>query len=206
MSHGQPITHHRSKFEAMRLAPQFTPVSPTADVYRIAGYTDGLIASARPECNVLRPKFDSGIRFADKNHPRPDDVLFGGGVGGGVKWDGTFYRDLSRYAASGALFWCAYLKPGTTPGYKNGYWLNFGAGWAHLANDDFAQLLTGAATRIYYDSVASQWKLVIEATLYVTGAVVDVWTGMKPVGNDPVGPYAKQTGCDPATLLTVEAV
>ena len=80
------------------------------------------------------------------------------------------------------------------------------AGWAHLANDDFAQLLTGAATRIYYDSGASQWKLVIEATMFVTGAVVDVWTGVKPVGNDPVGPYAKQSGCDPAALLTVEAV
>ena len=201
----QPYTHHRSKFEAMRLAPQFTPVSPTADVYRIAGYTDGLIGVAKPECDVLRPKYGSGLRFADKNNPRPDDPLWGGGVSGGVKWDGTFYRDLSRYAAGGSLFWCAYLKPGTGPGMKNGYWLNFGSGWAHLANDDFAQLLTGAATRIYYDSGASQWKLVIEATMFVTGAVVDVWTGVKPVGNDPVGPYAKQTGCDPAALLTVEA-
>ena len=52
MSHGQPITRHRSKFEAMRLAPQFTPVSPTADVYRIAGYTDGLIGAAKPEAAV----------------------------------------------------------------------------------------------------------------------------------------------------------
>ncbi len=37
------------------------------------------------------------------------------GVAGGVTGDGTFYRDLTRYAASGELFWSAYLKPGTDP-------------------------------------------------------------------------------------------
>ena len=47
MSTHPPTTHHRSKFEGLRLAPQFTPVSPTADAYRIAGYTGGLIGAAR---------------------------------------------------------------------------------------------------------------------------------------------------------------
>ena len=37
-------------------------------------------------------------------------------------------------------------------------------------------MLTGAAPRILYDSVAGHWKLVIEATMFVTYAVVNVWT------------------------------
>ena len=188
----------------MRLAPQFTPVSSTADVYRLAGYTDGLVG-ASPECDILRPKYNSGLTWPDKNNPKPDDPCWGRGIAGGVRWDGTFYRDLSRYGTSGPLFWCAYFKPGTGPGMKNGYWLNFGSGWAHLANDDLAQILTGAVQRIAWDSGAGCWKLVIEATMFVTHAVVNVWTGLKLVGNDPVGPYTKQTGCDPTALLTVEA-
>ena len=181
------------------------PVGPTADVYRLAGYTNGLVGGKRPECNLLLPHFDSGIRFADKNNPKPDDVLFGGGVGGGVKWDGTFYRDLSRYAGSGSLFWSAYLKPGTGPGIKNGYWINYGCGWSHLANDDLTQILTGASQRIYWDGLTGHWTMVIEATMFVTYAVVNVWTGTKQGGNDPTGPYSRITGCDPTTVLTVEA-
>ena len=73
-----------------------------------------------------------------------------------------------------------------------------------LANDDFAQILTGASQRILYDNVAGHWSLVIEATMFVTYAVVNVWTGMKPGGNDPVGTYTRISGCDPLATLTVE--
>ena len=110
-------------------APAPAPSGPTTDAYRIAGYADGLIGSAKPDCNILWPRYGSGLKFADKNNPKPDDPLWGGGVSGGVKWDGTFWRDLVRYSAGGNLFWSAYLKPGTGPGSKNGYWLNFGGGW-----------------------------------------------------------------------------
>ena len=126
-------------------------------------------------------------------------------MAGGVKWDGAFYRDLSRYNASGQFFWCAYLKPGSGPGIKNGFWINYGSGWCHLANDDPAQILTGASQRLSYDGVAGNWKLVIEATMFVTYAVVDVWTGTKQGGNDPVGVYTRVTGCDPTATLAVEA-
>ena len=105
-----------------------------------------------------------------------------------------------------SLYWCAYLKPGTGPGIKNGYWFNFGSGWSHLANDDFSQLLTGASQRIYFDTVAGNWKLVIEATMFVTYAVVNVWTGIKHGGNDPIGQYTRLTGCGPTATLNVEAV
>jgi len=84
-------------------------------------------------------------------------------------------------------------------------WFNFGSGWCHLANDDPAQILTGAAPRILYDSLAGHWKLVIEATMFVTYAVVNVWTGFKQAGNDPVGQYTRLSGCDPTAILTVEA-
>ena len=36
-------------------------------------------------------------------------------------------------------------------------------------------------------------------------AVVNVWTGIKPAGNDPVGDYTRITGCDPTASLTIEA-
>ena len=181
------------------------PPGPTADVYQIAGYTDGLVGAAEPGCDILLPHWDSGLKYSDPNNPQPDDPVWGPGVAGGVRWDGTFYRDLTRYAGSGQLFWSAYLKPGTAPGSKNGYWLNFGSGWSHLANDDFAQILTGASQRILYDSVAGHWKLVIEATMFVTYAVVNVWTGIKQAGNDPTGVYTRITGCDPTATLSVEA-
>ena len=48
------------------------------------------------------------------------------------------------------------------------------------------------------------WKLVIEATMFVTGAVVNVWTGRKPFSNDPVGQYTRIAGCDPITTITIE--
>jgi len=75
----------------------------------------------------------------------------------------------------------------------------------HLANDDPAQILTGAVPRILYDSVAGHWNLVIEATMFVTYAVVNVWTGIKQGGNDPTGIYTRTDGCDPSATLTVEA-
>ena len=148
---------------------------------------------------------------------------------GGVTWDGTFWRDLTRYAASGPLFWSAYLKPGTAPGEKNGYWLNFGSGWSHLANDDPAQMLTGAAPRLFWEGTtedegpttdggspspvpglpspnSGQWKLVIEATLFVTNETVLVWSGVKTGGNDPTGVYSRTGGCDPTESLTLESV
>jgi len=36
-------------------------------------------------------------------------------------------------------------------------------------------------------------------------AVVNVWTGIKAGGNDPVGAYTRQSGCDPTATFTVEA-
>ena len=202
------------------------PPGPTVDAYRIAGYVDGLVGGKEPECNILLPHYDSGLKWPDSGNPQPDDPLWGGGVRAGLKWDGTFYRDLARYSQSGSLFWCAYLKPGTGPGIGNGYWLNFGSGWAHLAHDDFSQILAGASQRLEWDvgrvtphgagggtSAGSGdpadnsgcWKLVIEVTMFVTGAVVNVWTGRKPTGNDPVGVYTRVTGCDPVASLAVEA-
>ena len=145
------------------------------------------------------------MKWPDKNNPLPTDPLWGGGVRAGLKWDGTFYRDATRYPAGGSLFWSAYLKPGTGPGIKNGYWFNFGSGWSHLANDDCTQILTGASQRIYWDSATGHWQLVIEANLFVTGAVVNVWTGSKPNSNDPAGNYTRVGGCDPVTMLSVEA-
>ena len=201
------------------------PVGPTADAYRIVGYTHGLIGAAKPGCDILKPHFDSGIRFADKNNPQPDAPLWGAGVAGGVKWDGTFYRDLLRYPTGGSLFWAAYFKPGTGPGMKNGYWLNFGSGWAHLAGDDSVQILSGASQRLYWDAphpaasrpasppggeAASRasgegcWKMAIEATMFVTYAVVNVWTGIKQAGADPAGTYTRITGCDPLLTLSIE--
>ena len=99
-----------------------------------------------------------------------------------------------------------YLKPGTAPGNGNGFWLNFGSGWAHLANDDLMQLPAGASPRLYFDPLAGDWKLFIEATMFVTGAAVNVWTGSKQGGSDPVGDYTRISGCDPTARLTVEAV
>ena len=191
---------------AAALRTEYVP-SPdvTADAYRIAGYADGLVGAAKPGCDVLLPHMDSGLKWADSNNPQPDDFLWDGGVRAGVTWDGTFYRDLNRFAGGGQLFWSAYLKPGSEPGDQNGYWLNFGSGWAHLANDDPAQLLAGASQRIYFDTGANQWTLVIEATLFVTNAVVNVWTGAKTGGNDPAGIYQRVSGCDPAATLTVAA-
>lgn len=150
---------------------------------------------------MLRPKFDSGLRF---DMPSPGGPLWGPGVSGGVRWDGTFYRDTARYPTSGALFWSAYLKPGTAPGAGGGYWINFGSGWCHLVNDDPAQMLSGAAPRIYYDGAAAQWKLVVEATMFVTNETVVVWSGLKSGGDDPVGIYTRTAGLDPLATLTLE--
>jgi hypothetical protein len=66
-------------------------------------------------------------------------------------------------------------------------------------------MLTGAAPRVFYDAGAGHWKLMIEATMFVTGAAVPVWIGQKSVGNDPVGAYTRIDGCDPTATLTVEA-
>ena len=54
--------------------------------------------------------------------------------------------------------------------------------WCHQANDDPA---TG------------HWKLIIEATLFVTNEVVLVWSGVKASGNDPVGEYTRVVGAIP---------
>ena len=137
---------------------------------------------------------------------KPDDPLWGAGVAGGVKWDGTFYRDLIRYLAGGEHFWSSYFKPGSLPGIKLGYWFNFGSGWSHLASDDPAQILAGASQRLVWDMGVGRWELVIEATMFVTYAVVNVWTGIKQGGNDPTGDYVRLSGCDPAATLSVEAL
>ena len=187
-------------------APAPQPPGPTADAYRLAGYTDGLLGATQPACDSLLPHYDSGLKWADSSVPQPDAPLWGGGVSGGVTWDGTFWRDLARYSAGGPLFWSAYFKPGTAPGMKQGYWLNFGDGWAHLASDDPVQILAGASQRLYHDTATGDWRLVIEATQFVTHAVIDVWTGAKHGGNDPVGIYTRVSGCDPVATLTMEAI
>jgi len=201
--------HHLRPADIYRLradldaATQPVPTGPTADVYRIAGYTPELIGTKKPECLPMMARYNSGLKWPDPNNPLPTDFLWGGGVRAGLPWDGTFYRDVTRYPAGGQLFWSPYLKPGSGPGLKNGYWFNFGKGFCHLANDDFSQMLTGAAPRICYE--AGQWKLVIDATAHVTAEVVNVWTGTKAGGNDPVGVYTRIAGCDPLATLAVEA-
>ncbi len=181
------------------------PPGPFADTYRIAGYTDGLVGASKPECDALRPKWNSGIKWGDKNNPQPGNWRWGAGVSGGVTWDGTFYRDLSRYSGSGELFWASYLKSGSVAGMQGGFWINFGSGWSHLLNDDPAQILGGASQRLFWDAAAGNWKLVIEATMFVTFEVVNVWTGMKTGGNDPTGTYSRLSGLDPVATLSIEA-
>jgi len=110
--------HHPPVWQPVGPVP---PAGPTVDAYQLAGYVDGMVGAAKPGCDILRPRYDSGLKWPDKNNPRHDDPLWGAGVRAGIKWDGTFYRDLSRYGQSGSLFWAAYLKPGTGPGIKNGY-------------------------------------------------------------------------------------
>ena len=203
--------HHLRPGDVYRLRDELDaatptgPTGPTADVYRIAGYTKDLIGTKKPECDILPPKFDSGLKWPDPNNPQPDDLLWGGGVAGGLWWDGTLYRDVVRYPAGGQLFWCSYFKPGSSPGIKNGYWINFGHSFSHLHNDDPAQLRTGAAQRLTWNVGEGSWELVIEATQYVTAAVVEVWRGIKQGGNDPAGVYNRVSGCDPLATLTVEA-
>ena len=165
-----------------------------------------MIGYKKPECSLIAPRFDTGIKFADPNNPNPENVLFGGGVRAGVRWDGTFYRDQVRYPAGGDRFWCSYFKPGSAPGIKNGYWINFGKGWAHLHNDDPAQVRQGAAQSLDYDSAAGQWVLLVQATQYVTHEIIEVWRGIKQGGNDPTGTYTRISGLDPLASLTIEAV
>ena len=165
-----------------------------------------MVGAAKPGCDILKPHWNSGLKWPDKNNPLPTDPRWGGGVRAGLTWDGTFYRDLNRYSQSGQLFWCAYLKPGSGPGNQNGYWFNFGSGWSHLANDDPAQILTGASQRLAWNMGAGRWELVIEANMFVTYAVVNVWTGQKSACNDPTGTYTRITGCDPVANLWIESL
>jgi hypothetical protein len=67
-------------------------------------------------------------------------------------------------------------------------------------------MLAGASPRIYFNTDAGEWRLVIEATQFVTNAVVNVWTGAKAGGGDPAGVYQRVSGCDPLASLTVAAV
>ena len=41
--------------------------------------------------------------------------------------------------------------------------------------------------------------------MFVTNAVVNVWTGTKPGGPDPTGTYTRISGCDPTATFTIEA-
>ncbi|MCG3149258.1 MAG: hypothetical protein PCFJNLEI_02718 [Verrucomicrobiae bacterium] len=166
------------------------------------------------------------MKWPDPANPQPDDFRWDGGVRAGLTWDGTLYRDLARFPAGGSLFWSVYLKPGSAPGNQNGFWFNFGGGWCHLAHDNLSQMLTGAAPRLYWEpphrspgspplppgersdaerTGQGHWKLVIEATQFVTGTVVPVWVGVKAGGNDPVGDYTRVAGCDPLPVLSLAA-
>ena len=40
--------------------------------------------------------------------------------------------------------------------------------------------------------------------MFVTYAVVNVWTGIKQDGNDPSGHYARISDCDPMSGLAIE--
>lgn len=51
-----------------------------------------------------------------------------------------------------------------------------------------------------------QWKLVVEATMFVTCANVFVWSGVELGGNDPAGVYTRMDGLDTTGTLMVEAV
>ena len=42
--------------------------------------------------------------------------------------------------------------------------------------------------------------------MFVTYAVVNVWTGFKQAGNDPVGQFTRLTGCEPLPALSVEVM
>ncbi len=126
------------------------------------------------------------------------------------------------------LFWASYLKPGTAAGMENGYWINFGSGWSHLHNDNPAEILIGASQKLFWEpavagggdagsspagqpgstppATTGQWKLVIQATKFVTHEVIEVWAGTKAGGTDPTGTYTRTSGLDPVATLTVEAV
>jgi hypothetical protein len=210
------MKHHDHRAEALftnlmlrREYENSEPTGPTAESYRIANYTDGLVG-ASPECDILCPHWDSGLLWPDENNPQPGDWCWDAGVAGGVTWDGTFHRDLTRYSGSGPLFWSSYLKPGTVPGMQGGYWINFASGWSHLHNDDPAQMLSGASQKLFWvpgsgDGLTpGRWHLVIEATKFVTLEVVNVWTGTKAGGNDPTGIYTRTSGLDPLATLTIE--
>ena len=57
----------------------------------------------------------------------------------------------------------------------------------------------------HYDTVTGQWKLIIEATMFVTGAVLPVWDGRKIDGNEPAGSYTRLAGCDATPTLAIAA-
>ncbi len=65
-------------------------------------------------------------------------------------------------------------------------------------------MLAGASQRVFFDAATGNWKLVIEATKFVTLEVVEVWSGVKAGGTDPVGIYTRVSGCDPLASLMIE--
>ena len=146
------------------------PTGPTADAYRIAGYVDGLIGAARPDCDLLRPHYDSGLKWPDKNNPQPDDPLWDAGVAGGVRGTAPSIATSPGTPPAANCSGAPTSSPAPAPATRTATGSTSVPAGAHLANDDPPQILTGAATRLYYDTVAGHWKLVIEATMFVTGA------------------------------------
>ncbi|MEI8063662.1 MAG: hypothetical protein WCH84_06325 [Verrucomicrobiota bacterium] len=53
--------------------------------------------------------------------------------------------------------------------------------------------------------ICDSQRIFYEATMFVTYAVVNVWTGIKQTGNDPTG-TTRVTGCDSLATLTVEVM
>ena len=65
---------------------------------------------------------------------------------------------MLRYPTGGQFFWSVYLKPGSSPGSGNGYWLNFGSGWCHLAHDNLTPVREWFGANIASEHRREPWQ------------------------------------------------